>query len=331
MNSINAIATIPSAPRRLPVQWLEKGPAWTLLLCRRAGARRVGLRCVPARPKASCKQPGFRQGRQWRAFTLLELMMVIAIIGFIAAMTLPHVSGFNKANTLIAANRQLLDDLAYARQRAIANRSTVYMVFVPPEFWTNTVYEQSSNAVSRLRVGNPSLQFTHMLGSQYTSYALLALSTVGDQPGQHFAHYLTDWRTLPQGVFISTFQFNTDPVASHYPRYVSTTNTTTGVTNTVAIRPFTWTPPVPFPSVSSGTSNTLPYIGFTPQGGLTAQLDQYIALTRGSVFYAQNSNGVFVAGPADVAGTPPGNETNNPNLIQIDWLTARATVLQNQF
>ena len=29
--------------------------------------------------------------------------------------------------------------------------------------------------------------------------------------------------------------------------------------------------------------------------------------------------------------TPPRNEYNNPNLIHIDWLTARAKIERNQF
>jgi len=326
--SMNSINTNASAPRRLPVQWVEKSSRWTMPLCLCAvGARRVGVLRTAAASRASCNAAGFRRGRGLWAFTLLELMMVIAIISFLAAMALPHVSGFTKANTLIAANRQLLDDLSYGRQRALVNRSTVYMVFVPPGFWTNALYEQSSNNAARLGLGNPAAQFNAMLGRQYTSYALIATSTVGDQPGRHFAHYLTDWRTLPQGVFISAFEFNTNLPAIT----ISTTNTTTGVTNASAVFPFNWSPPVPFPSVSAGTSNSLPFIGFSPQGSLISQVDEYIVLQRGSVFYAQNSNGVPVAGPVDVVSSPPGNETNNPNLIRIDWLTSRATLLQNQF
>jgi hypothetical protein len=77
--------------------------------------------------------------------------------------------------------------------------------------------------------------------------------------------------------------------------------------------------------------NKLPYIAFTPQGSLLTQSNQYIVLKRGSVFYSEDSNGVPVAGPVSVVATPPGNETNNPNMIRIDWLTSRATLLQNKF
>ena len=414
---MNSIATGQSAPRHLPVQWLEEAPMWTVFFgpgsasvgrswgsARMSGRRGsaappqglegrtpalngmsegvrlawaegrrsrairgsatgpvapVGVsptglrfkitRSLLSRSKTLMPSAGRRRlragtpalpgtegnrnhhSRELQAFTLLEMMMVIAIIGFIAAMALPHVSGFAKANTLAAANRQILDDLAYARQIALVNRSTVYMVFDPPEFWTNTVYEQSSNYAVELGARssgvklNPAVQFNAMLGRQYTGYALIAMSTVGDQPGQHYAHYITDWRTLPQGVFISPFEFqsNLPPIT------ISTTNTTTGVTNAVAVAPLNWSTPVPFPSLSAGTSNTLPFIGFSPQGSLVQQSNQYIVISRGSIFYPQTSNGVPIAAAPDAISTPVGNETNNPNVIQIDWLTSRATLLQN--
>jgi hypothetical protein len=40
---------------------------------------------------------------------------------------------------------------------------------------------------------------------------------------------------------------------------------------------------------------------------------------------------VPIAAAPDAISTPVGNETNNPNVIQIDWLTSRATLLQNHF
>jgi prepilin-type N-terminal cleavage/methylation domain-containing protein len=312
-------ATKTPASRRLAVEWLEE-----------TGARPTAVALHPAprqfffgaKPSCAIRKRGISGGRgvgQNRAFTLLELIMVMAIVGFIAAMTLPHVGNYNRANTVSAAARQMLDEVARARSRAMANRSTVYMVFVP-SYWNvfNSAQQELTQAATP--------QFTNLLGHQYTSYALLSARTVGDQPGQHFPHYLTEWQTLPSGVYFWPQQFNlpTPPVA------VSTTNTFTGATNLDIVPPMA-TNQFPFPSINAGTSLNLPYIGFTPQGSLLTPTNQYLVLTRGSIIYPQGSNGVYLPDAPSLVEVPPGNETNNPCMIKIDWLTARGTVVQNQF
>jgi prepilin-type N-terminal cleavage/methylation domain-containing protein len=318
---MRSTATKTPASRPLAVEWLEE-----------TGARPITVAMHPAPPrfffaaKPSCaiRKRGTSAGRrvgQNRAFTLLELIMVMAIIGFIAAMTLPHVGNYNRANTVSAAARQMLDDVARARSRAMANRAVVYMVFVPP-YWN---YFIGAPPIP------PTPAFTNLLGHQYMSYALLSTRTVGDQPGQNHPRYLTEWQTLPSGVYFWPWQFTPQFATPSPPVAISTTNTFTGATNLDIVSPLA-TAVFPFPSLNDVIDIGLPYIGFTPQGTLLTPTNQYIVLTRGSIIYPQGPNGVYTteAGPTLVE-VPPGNETNNPCMIKIDWLTARGSIVQNQF
>src|SRR5262249_45418364 len=78
-----------------------------------------------------------------RAFTLLEILVVISVIGVLAAISAAVISHF-KPNVTASATRQLLDDVARARQLAIINRTTVYMVFVPTNFYKDPAYTNSN-------------------------------------------------------------------------------------------------------------------------------------------------------------------------------------------
>ena len=63
------------------------------------------------------------------------MLVVISILGIIAALTIPAIKNFGKSDINISASRQMLDGVARARQLAISQRTTVYMVFVPTNFW----------------------------------------------------------------------------------------------------------------------------------------------------------------------------------------------------
>lgn len=240
-------------------------------------------------------------------FSLIELLVVMAIIGLLAAIGIPALKGLSGSNDIGSAARQLLDDLSYARLRAINDRTTVYVVFVSPDILT-----QPWNNAQRAQIAK-------VANLQYTGYALFATRRLGDQPGPGNAHYLTEWRSVPDGTFIPTNKFNlsqaSDLVRSQQP---------------MSTRPFFYDErKFPFPT-EKDTPISLPYIAFDYQGRLTRMEDVMVPISKGAVLYPQDSRDKIKQAslePAEVVETPKNNYTNNP-VIRIDWITGRARVIR---
>lgn len=257
------------------------------------------------------------------AFTLIELLLVITIIGILAALGLPHLKGWGEGNTMTSASRQMMDDVALARQRAISSRSTVYIIFVSPEIVTPTFFNGLSPSDQK--------QARNLLSGQYTTYALFTQRAVGEQPGHLNPKYLTAWKSLPEKTFIPTNKFvHLIPQSLRFSPSYAETN-----------RPFAYES-LPFPTATS-SNVPVPCVAFNSQGQLisedyqnppgvhVAYQDAVIPLTKGSIFYARDANGNLTVAAPDVVETPSQNSLTNYNNIRIDWLTGRARLERKEF
>ena len=173
------------------------------------GVRRTGEGCA-LDPRPSSLGLG-RGSAALRAFTLIELLVVITIIGLLLTVGLPGLRDFGKSNATMSAGRQMLDDIAFARSRAISGRMNVYMVFIP----TNIVWGNFS--LPPLSTNEVALA-TNSFGGQYTSYAFFATRNIGDQPGRSNPRYLTTWKDAAAGHVHRRVQIHPGPQRVQFDR-----------------------------------------------------------------------------------------------------------------
>jgi type IV fimbrial biogenesis protein FimT len=291
-------------------------------------------------PIAGCRLPKWKGGKQfsfsivngqWKivnGFTLIEMLVVITILGILAALTVPALKSIGKSDAAISASRQMLDAVGHARQMAIANHTTVYMVFVPTNFWNDPGYAGNGNLTPSDRA-----VATNLCAVQLSAYNYISSGKVGDQPGRHSWHYLSSWQNLPQGTILYARKFSdasviTDPISGAvFP-----------------IAPFSSRADIPFPNETAVPAASGPpyarlyYVAFNYLGQLStdgvnlAGSDEYIPLAQGSVNYAVDSaaktprlSGVVAS--SDITETPPGNSTGiSYKIVHVDALTGRAVL-----
>ena len=282
------------------------------------------------------------------------MLVVISIIGIIAALSVPVLKNFGQADVTVSASRQLLDDIGRARQLAMSDRTTVYMVFVPTNFW-DLNGTPNSTWLSAVQTSGQLITISNLFDKQLTGYTFMAYGALGDQPGQHAWHYLAPWQSLPDGSFIPLWKFyNANPPLNNFLYFTDPAN----ANYTFNIYPFSYTNTFPFPTTNvtaalaanGGTWPSLPYIAFNYLGQLCdysgnllsssdrSQGQDYdldfvgggvdIPLAQGTVTPGIDPNSrAPVMGPPGVTEMPPGTSTNLAyNVIHIDPLTGRATL-----
>ena len=207
-----------------------------------------------------------------RAFTLIEMVVVLGIIGILAALTLPSFTKAGKGNTTETATRKLMDDMAYARLKAMSSRTKVFVVFAPDLNWFTNWYAGGLTTQTNYLYTNAAANA--LIGGQLSSYVLFSPRSVGDQPGQSTPRYLTEWSSLPDGAFIPAAVFRNPNLFWNLPPVGANTYQ------------------IPLNDSAAAVSLPLPYIGFDENGrllGRTANLA--IPLVSGSILHSKDATG----------------------------------------
>lgn len=170
-----------------------------------------------------------RRRRFSRGFTLIELMIIVAIVGILATLALGFSTQFRRRSRFNMVTRQVYSGLNIARARAIKSSRRVNVHVTPNQGVFVFVDRGGDNVYSE---GTDELYFEYPKGTGPFSESFIGSGDKGDAwpPG------ITVTSTLTDGVFIFDSQgflidVNDEPTAGR----VTLTDSTLGETRTVDV------------------------------------------------------------------------------------------------
>ena len=110
-----------------------------------------------------------------RSYTLIELIMVMAVLALAAALLIPNLVGLDSMNAQ-AAGRMLLSDLSFAPSDALANQGLRRVVFLEDGSGYCILDVPSENWTTPLDLNDPSVEYVldplHTMGRYIVDYTL---------------------------------------------------------------------------------------------------------------------------------------------------------------
>lgn len=103
------------------------------------------------------------------AYTVTELMVVVAVIGLLAAMVVPNFADYLKRQREVGSRNQLMSDIYYARSLAIAKRRTMQINFADNQY---QVVDTVSGTVEKTTTAPPGVTFVATSNPNFYAWGL---------------------------------------------------------------------------------------------------------------------------------------------------------------